>query len=233
MLSYLPRTRCRHEYVTITPDGYRFRGQMFSRVTDLFRWFKEHFRDPIPGQSTPGTPHGAMTSKTPYNDTPGINGKLFNTVMPFLQRLLFYYNNLLYNAGVNPDAIQRVAQNMPHHMLHSLTKVASQTPHHYTPYTPGAASVNNYGMYGSTPYTPSGQTPFMTPYHTPHHTPHHPQTPSHVQGPFLQPIPPAMNSNAHRPPRTHRPVPAEADTTNWMKAAEAWARSKQSTSKDL
>ncbi|XP_076670314.1 transcription elongation factor SPT6 isoform X2 [Andrena cerasifolii] len=208
MLSYLPRTRCRHEYVTITPDGYRFRGQMFSRVTDLFRWFKEHFRDPIPGQSTPGTPHGAMTSKTPYNDTPGIN-------------------------GVNPDAIQRVAQNMPHHMLHSLTKVASQTPHHYPPYTPGTASVNNYGMYGSTPYTPSGQTPFMTPYHTPHHTPHHPQTPSHAQGPFLQPIPPVMNSNTHRPPRTHRPVSAAADTTNWMKAAEAWARSKQSTSKDF
>lgn len=78
LLSYLPRTRCRHEYVTISPDGYRFRGQMFNRVNDLFRWFKEHFRDPIPGQITPGTPHGATTSRTPYNGTPGVNGNVYN-----------------------------------------------------------------------------------------------------------------------------------------------------------
>lgn len=83
MLSYLPRTRCRHEYVTITSDGFRFRGQMFSRVNDLFRWFKEHFRDPIPGQSTPGTPHGAMTSRTPYNGTPGVNGKFHGIIKMF------------------------------------------------------------------------------------------------------------------------------------------------------
>lgn len=136
-------------------------------------------------------------------------------------------------SGVNPDAIQRVAQNMPHHMLHSLSKVANHTPHHYPPYTPGAASVSNYGVYGSTPYTPSGQTPFMTPYHTPHHTSHHPQTPSHAQGPFLQPIPPAMNSNSHRTTRSHRSVSNSSNATNWSKAAEAWARSKQSTSKEL
>ncbi|XP_017879018.1 transcription elongation factor SPT6-like [Ceratina calcarata] len=204
LLSYLPRTRCRHEYVTVTPEGFRFRSQMFSKVNELFRWFKEHFRDPVPGQSTPGTPHGVMTSRTPYNGTPGVN-------------------------GVNSDAIQRVAQTMPHHMLHSLSKVASQTPHHYPPYTPGAASVTNYGMYGSTPYTPSGQTPFMTPYHTPHH----PQTPSHAQGPFLQPIPPAVNPIAHRTARSHRSVSNNTDATNWSKAAEAWARAKQSTSKEF
>ncbi|XP_053981515.1 transcription elongation factor SPT6-like [Hylaeus volcanicus] len=207
LLSYLPRVRCRHEYITVTPDGFRYRGQMFSRVNDLFRWFKEHFRDPIPGQSTPGTPHGGMTSRTPFSGTPGIN-------------------------GVNPDAIQKVAQSMPHHMLHSLSKVASQTPHNYPPCTPGTASVNNYGgIYGSTPYTPSGQTPFMTPYHTPHHTPHHPQTPSHNQGQFLQPIPTATNSNSHRPARSQRPV--SSDATNWTKAAEAWARAKQTPSKNF
>lgn len=48
---------------------------MFNRINDLFRWFKEHFRDPMPGQATPGTPHGTMTSRTPYNGTPGVNGK--------------------------------------------------------------------------------------------------------------------------------------------------------------
>lgn len=76
LLSYLPRTRCRHEYVTVTSEGFKFRGQMFGRVSDLLRWFKEHFRDPVPGQSTPSTPRGAMTSRTPYTTTPGaVSGK--------------------------------------------------------------------------------------------------------------------------------------------------------------
>lgn len=77
LLSYLPRTRCRHEYVTVMSEGFKFRGQMFGRVSDLLRWFKEHFRDPVPGQSTPSTPRGAMTSRTPYTTTPGaVSGKL-------------------------------------------------------------------------------------------------------------------------------------------------------------
>ena len=66
MLSYLPRTRCRHEYISVSPDGFRFRGNNFPRVNDLFRWFKEHFRDPIPGQITPSTPRV-------YPNTPGMN----------------------------------------------------------------------------------------------------------------------------------------------------------------
>ncbi|XP_066596477.1 transcription elongation factor SPT6-like [Prorops nasuta] len=71
LLSYLSRVRCCHEYVTVSPDGFRFRGQMFGRVSDLFRWFKEHFGDPVPRQATPSTPRGTMTSRTPYNTTPG------------------------------------------------------------------------------------------------------------------------------------------------------------------
>ncbi|XP_077258460.1 transcription elongation factor SPT6 isoform X1 [Temnothorax americanus] len=214
LLSYLPRTRCRHEFVTVTSEGFRFRAQMFGRVSDLLRWFKEHFRDPVPGQSTPSTPRGAMTSRTPYTTTPG-------TV-----------------SGMNQEVIQRVAQNLPHHMLHSLSQVANQTPHHYPPHTPGAASATGYGgvhTYPNTPYTPSGQTPFMTPYQTPHHTPHHgqptprygQQTPSHHQGPFVHPPPPSMTPGHHRSGQSHRPTPPlstpSGDPTDWKKAAEDWA----------
>ncbi|XP_078047458.1 transcription elongation factor SPT6 isoform X1 [Augochlora pura] len=217
LLSYLPRTRCRHEYVTVSPEGFRFRGQMFGRVNDLFRWFKEHFRDPVPGQSTPSTPRGAMTSRTPYHTTPGAV------------------------SGMNQEAIQRVAQNLPHHMLHSLSQVANQTPHHYPPHTPGTASVAGYGgvhTYPNTPYTPSGQTPFMTPYQTPHHTPHHgqptprygQQTPNHQQGPFVHPPPPSVATPGHhRSTPSHRPTPpmsTPGDPMDWKKAAEAWARLK-------
>lgn len=196
LLSYLPRVRCRHEYVTVTAEGFRFRGQMFGRVNDLFRWFKEHFRDPVPGQATPSTPRGAVTSRTPYHTTPGVPGGM--------------------------DAITRVAQNLPQHMVHSLSLVANQTPQNY-PTTPSAAAA--YGgmqTYPNTPYTPSGQTPFMTPYQTPHQTPHQ----------FLQPPPPTTHHH-HRSTSSQRSIPqpsavnSQADEMDWQKAAEAWARLKE------
>ena len=49
MLSYLPRKTVRHEFVTVTPDGIRYRQQIFTSLNSLVKWFKEHFRDPIPG----------------------------------------------------------------------------------------------------------------------------------------------------------------------------------------
>ncbi|KAM7281590.1 hypothetical protein ISCGN_006512, partial [Ixodes scapularis] len=64
----------RHEYITVTPDGYRYRQQMFHSVGSLFRWFKEHFRDPVPG-----TPGSATNARTPMGQssyigaTPSIN----------------------------------------------------------------------------------------------------------------------------------------------------------------
>lgn len=188
LLSYLPRNKCRHEYITVTPDGFRFRQQMFDSVASLFKWFKEHFRDPIPGGMTPGTPR-VGTGRTPYQGTAVTPG----------------FTNM------NSEAIQRVAQNLPSHMMQTLSAVANQTPHY--PHTPGGA----YGgaNYINTPYTPSGQTPFMTPYQTPHsqQTPRYgQQTPSqhltsaaasavHMNGPFLHPgaVTPSQRTPSYRP----------------------------------
>ncbi|XP_049873145.1 transcription elongation factor SPT6 [Pectinophora gossypiella] len=80
LLSYLPRSRCTHEYVSVTPDGYKFRQRMFDSLGGLLKWFKEHFRDPPPSgtpvQRTPAlrTPHG-MTSMyhTPAAHTPAFH----------------------------------------------------------------------------------------------------------------------------------------------------------------
>nr|CAI5827545.1 unnamed protein product [Callosobruchus analis] len=134
MLSYLPRDKVSHEYITVTPEGFRFRQQMFDSVAALFKWFKEHFRDPLPaGMNTPRLSSG----RTPYGGgTPSFN--------------------------MNPEAIQRVAQNLPTHMMQTLSAVANQTPHY--PHTPGAYAAG----FMNTPYTPSGQTPYMTPFQTPH-----------------------------------------------------------------
>ncbi|XP_052133580.1 transcription elongation factor SPT6 [Frankliniella occidentalis] len=129
MLSYI-LNRCRHEYVTVTPDGFRFRQQMFDNLNELFKWFKEHFRDPIPG-STPSTPRAGITSRTPFPATPNLS-----------------------MANIDP-AIQRVAQSMPTHMLHSLSQVASQTPHYS--HTPGVYGASGVHGYPNTPYTPSGR----------------------------------------------------------------------------
>ena len=51
LLSYLPRKSPRHELVTVTPEGIRYRSRTFPTLASMVRWFKEHFRDPIPGQS--------------------------------------------------------------------------------------------------------------------------------------------------------------------------------------
>jgi len=51
LLSYLPRKSTRHEFVTVTPEGIRYRSRTFPALASVVRWFKEHFRDPIPGQS--------------------------------------------------------------------------------------------------------------------------------------------------------------------------------------
>lgn len=169
LLSYLPRVKCKHEYVTVTPDGFRFRQQMFDSLASFLKWFKEHFKDPMPGNTPLTTPRGGSSSnRTPYV-TPGSRS---------------------VNSNMSSEAIQRVAQNMPSHMLHSLSQVANQTPHY--PHTPGAYGAQS--SYINTPYTPSGQTPFMTPYQTPHtsQTPRYGQTTPSQQaqqsnGPFLHP----------------------------------------------
>lgn len=43
---------------------------------------------------------------------------------------------------MNPEAIQRVAQNLPSHMMQTLSAVANQTPHY--PHTPGGTYGANY-----------------------------------------------------------------------------------------
>lgn len=157
MLTYLPRAHPKHEYVTVTPEGFRFRGQVHDSLTSLFKWFKEHFRDPIPGtpmSSSRGGAHATSSSRTP-----GFGG---TGTTP----------------NVNPETLQRVAQTIPSHMLHSL----SQAAHFQGTPTP-------FGYPPNTPYTPSGQTPFMTPYAA---TPHQPQTPRYSATAAQQPAPPGQ-----------------------------------------
>jgi len=48
----MPRNKPRVEYISIIPDGFRYRGRVHGAVNNLLKWFKEHFRDPVPGAGT-------------------------------------------------------------------------------------------------------------------------------------------------------------------------------------
>jgi hypothetical protein len=57
MLSYMPGLHARHEYVTVTHRGYRFRYRSnerdFPTLNMLFNWFKAHYNEPVAGMKDP------------------------------------------------------------------------------------------------------------------------------------------------------------------------------------
>ncbi|CAG0925896.1 unnamed protein product, partial [Notodromas monacha] len=63
MLSYQPRLKARHEFVSVTPEGFRYRKQSFDSLNAMLKWFKEHHREPVP--NTPGVPSVAQSVRTP------------------------------------------------------------------------------------------------------------------------------------------------------------------------
>ncbi|CAN7987050.1 unnamed protein product [Ixodes hexagonus] len=225
LLSYLPRVKARHEFITVTPDGFRYRQHMFHSVGSLFRWFKEHFRDPVPG-----TPGSATNARTPMGQssyigaTPSIN-----------------------ISNVDPQAIQRAAANIPSHMFASLSQVAGQTPSFTTPYGGTYASAYPYHQ----PYTPSQAvaTPMVTPsYHavaTPSQavTPRYPQTPQTSWGTQHPTTPRGAHTPRHTPAAVTIPVmqanpiptvvssgpkmPANPSAADWKRMAEQWAKQRR------
>lgn len=70
MISYQPRNSCRHEYISITPEGFKFRQQVFDNINSLMKWFKDHYKEPPPVQ-TPSTPRGSSSIRS-YS-TPGLS----------------------------------------------------------------------------------------------------------------------------------------------------------------
>ena len=77
LLSYVIKTKVRHECVKVTPEGFRFRGQLHRTFNNLINWFKKHFNDPIPiAVSRVGTPAAtagaaggsqrSLTSNSPF-----------------------------------------------------------------------------------------------------------------------------------------------------------------------
>jgi transcription elongation factor SPT6 len=75
VLSYLPGSKVQHEFLTVTPDGFRYRQMSFQTLNQALKWFKEHFKDAPPSVSTPVVTPKTHAARTPFATTPGFHGK--------------------------------------------------------------------------------------------------------------------------------------------------------------
>lgn len=133
-----------HEFITVTPDGLKYRNITHRSVSHLFKWFKVHFND----KSTfPRTPISTPALRTPIGHSSFIGSQ----------------------ATPNIDVIQRAAANLPNHVYNTLSQVANATPsfggaqaaYGSSSMPPPGYSVS--GGYYPPHATPAPPTPGMTP----------------------------------------------------------------------
>ncbi|KAF0038603.1 hypothetical protein F2P81_009087 [Scophthalmus maximus] len=123
ILGYQPRGKPRVEYVTITPDGFRYRSQIFPTVNGLFRWFKDHYQEPVPGI----TPSNSSRTRTPAS----LNATPANINIADLTR-----------------AVNALPRNMTSQMFSAIAAVTGQGQNPNT--TPAQWGSSQYGYGGST-----------------------------------------------------------------------------------
>jgi len=70
VLSYLPKMRLLKEYVKVTPAGFVFRFKTFATVEHVLKWFKVHFKDPIPRAPPVTSSHGRPQPLQPQGQAP-------------------------------------------------------------------------------------------------------------------------------------------------------------------
>ncbi|XP_041097249.1 transcription elongation factor SPT6 isoform X2 [Polyodon spathula] len=220
LLGYQPRGKPRIEFVTVTPEGYRYRSQIFPSVNGLFRWFKDHYQDPVPGI----TPSSSSRTRTPASmgTTPA------NINIADLTR-----------------AVNALPQNMTSQMFSAIAAVTGQSQNPNA--TPAQWSSSQYGYSGSgggsggggssayhvfaTPAQQPVATPLMTPsysYTTPSQqtitTPQYPSntTPQSSHGP------PSSSSSSTSSSRHRQQAKQNSHTAvDWGKMAEQWLQEKE------
>uniref|UniRef100_A0A3B4XSJ0 Transcription elongation factor SPT6 n=1 Tax=Seriola lalandi dorsalis TaxID=1841481 RepID=A0A3B4XSJ0_SERLL len=216
ILGYQPRGKPRVEYVTITPDGFRYRSQIFPTVNGLFRWFKDHYQEPVPGI----TPSNSSRTRTPAS----LNATPANINIADLTR-----------------AVNALPRNMTSQMFSAIAAVTGQGQNPNT--TPAQWGSSQYGYGGSTgggggsssayhvfatPQQPMA-TPMMTPsysYTTPSQqalgTPQYPgSTPQSSHHGHSSGTPSSSTSSRGRTPQHN------ASAVDWGKMAEQWLKEKE------
>uniref|UniRef100_A0A3Q2XSH6 S1 motif domain-containing protein n=1 Tax=Hippocampus comes TaxID=109280 RepID=A0A3Q2XSH6_HIPCM len=207
LLGYQPRGKPRVEYVTIIPDGFRYRSQVFPTVNGLFRWFKDHYQEPVPGI----TPANSSSSRT---RTPAsVNATPANINIADLTR-----------------AVNALPRNMTSQMFSAIAAVTGQNQNPNT--TPAQWGSSQYGYGGSTGGGGSSsayhvfatpQQPMATPMMTPNYafaTPGQ-QTMGTPQYPGSTP------QSAHHGASGSGGGGGSAAAVDWGKMAEQWLKEKE------
>ncbi|XP_069767322.1 transcription elongation factor SPT6 isoform X2 [Narcine bancroftii] len=203
LLGYQPRAKPRVEFVTVTPEGYRYRGQVFPTVNGLFRWFKDHFQDPVPGITPSST---SRSSRTPasMDATPKANINLADLTR----------------------AVNALPQNMTTQMFNAIAAVTGQGQNPNA--TPAQWGSSQYGYGGSSAYhvfaTPAQQpvaTPLMTPSYSYTTPSQQPITTPQYHG----------NATPQTPATTRQRTQPKTSTAHsavdWGKIAEQWLQEKE------
>uniref|UniRef100_A0A8C9VR57 Transcription elongation factor SPT6 n=1 Tax=Scleropages formosus TaxID=113540 RepID=A0A8C9VR57_SCLFO len=227
LLGYQPRGKPRLEFVTITPDGFRYRSQIFPTVNGLFRWFKDHYQEPVPGI----TPSSSSRTRTPAS----LNATPANINIADLTR-----------------AVSALPRNMTSQMFSAIAAVTGQgqnpnaTPAQWASSQYGYSAGSSGGGGGSSAYhvfaTPAQQpmaTPLMTPsysYATPSQQQQSMTTPQYPSS-----TPQSSHSHAHAPSstpsssssrvRTPQPKTTTHTAVDWGKMAEQWLQEKEAERK--
>ncbi len=77
IMSYLPGSKVQHEFISVNPEGFKYRQQAFQSFNATLKWFKEHFKDAPPSVNTPVATPKTHAARTPYATTPGVHGNLY------------------------------------------------------------------------------------------------------------------------------------------------------------
>uniref|UniRef100_A0A4W4EHK9 Transcription elongation factor spt6 n=1 Tax=Electrophorus electricus TaxID=8005 RepID=A0A4W4EHK9_ELEEL len=198
LLGYQPRGKPRIEYVTITPDGFRYRSQIFPTVNGLFRWFKDHYQEPVPGI----TPSSSSRTRTPAS----VNATPANINIADLTR-----------------AVNALPRNMTSQMFNAIAAVTGQGQNPNT--TPAQWASSQYGYSGGSSAGGGGSSSayhvFATPQQpmaTPMMTPSYSYTTPGQQQAMTTPQYPSMCS----------PLQSYSHTAvDWAKMAEQWLQEKE------
>uniref|UniRef100_A0A674C8N9 SPT6 homolog, histone chaperone and transcription elongation factor n=1 Tax=Salmo trutta TaxID=8032 RepID=A0A674C8N9_SALTR len=230
LLGYQPRTKPRVEFVTVTPEGFRYRGQIFPTVNGLFRWFKDHFQEPVAGI----TPSSSSRTRTPAS----INATPANINIADLTR-----------------AVNALPQNMTSQMFSAIATVTGQGQNPNT--TPAGWASSQYGYtvdssgggaaaVFATPAQQPIATPLLTPSYsyttptpsqqqtitTPQYPSNTPQSSHGSQGHGHRPsssTPTSSSSSRHH--RTPTPKATSHTAVDWGKMAEQWLQEKEAERK--
>uniref|UniRef100_A0A8C6KXY1 SPT6 homolog, histone chaperone and transcription elongation factor n=1 Tax=Nothobranchius furzeri TaxID=105023 RepID=A0A8C6KXY1_NOTFU len=208
LLGYQPRGKPRVEYVTITPDGFRYRSQTFPTVNGLFRWFKDHYQEPVPGI----TPSNSSRTRTPAS----LNATPANINIADLTR-----------------AVNALPRNMTSQMFNAIAAVTGQSQNPNT--TPAQWGSSQYGFGGSTGGGGSSsayhvfatpQQPMATPMMTPSYSYTTPSQQTLGTPQYPGSTPQSSQTHDERHSNSSRSQ-SNSTAVDWGKMAEQWLKEKE------